>query len=380
MKKKCLICHSENIKKIIEIRNAPQNIQFLLTKNTLQDDKKISLHISKCNSCNLIQLTNHNVIPKNYYDDYVMSTSFSKDFEKYLESLTKELVQKFNLKNKNILEIGCGDGLFLHKFTKHGVKVLGIEPSKRFSKLKKDASIKILNIYFTIRSKLPLKEYDAIVSRQVFEHLKNPNEVLQTYYKFLKNDGIGLIEVPSFEKAIKNNRFYDIFSDHIAYYTKETLSHLVLRNNFEILDIFDSFNDEYLVIIFRKKPQLSLEKFANEFDNLKTDLVLEIKKLKKKYKKIVMWGAGGKGNSLLSIGNLNASVISFIVDSDPNKIGKYTRGSHIPVKSPSELDDKVDAIIISAIAFKNEILKELTKKKFTGDIYLISPRLHKITN
>ena len=93
-----------------------------------------------------------------------------------------------------------------------------------------------------------------------------------------------------------------------------------------------------------------------------------------------MWGAGGKGNALLSTGNLNTSIISFIVDSDPNKIGKYTRGSHIPIKSPSELDDEVDAIIISAIAFKNEILKELTKKNFTGDIYLISPRLHKITN
>lgn len=379
MRNVCLLCYSENLQKIMHFTNAPRNIQSLLDKEQLSMDKKISLELVKCNSCNLVQLGNVEVVPTDYYDDYVMGTSFSTQMIEYTHTLAKNLVDTYHLQDKIIMELGCGDGFFLQQFKNLGTQVLGIEPSKRFSMYAKDEEIQILNIYFNLEAQLPQKEFDAIVSRQVFEHLKNPNEILQAMFKFLKTDGIGLIEVPSFEKALRLNRYYDIFSDHIAYYTKETLSHLVLRNNFEILDIFDAFNDEYIVIIFRKKQDLSIMNFVDGFQSYKKDFVNKIHELKSKGKKIVMWGAGGKGNALLSFCDIDSNHIDFIIDSDDKKIGKYTIGSHILIRDPSILKkEKVDVIIISAMAYESEILKQLAGMTFQGEIYVISPELRMI--
>ena len=73
----CILCKSSNIVNFLQINNAPINIQTLLRQDKISSDKKITLNVMKCNSCNLIQLGNSEIIPENYYDDYLMSTSFS---------------------------------------------------------------------------------------------------------------------------------------------------------------------------------------------------------------------------------------------------------------------------------------------------------------
>ena len=307
--KSCLLCGSKSFVKILEINGAPINIQKVLKGHELANDHKIDITLLRCTACNLYQLGDLGVVPKDYYEDYLMTTSFSKQINIYVEGLAKSLIEKYNLKQKTIYEIGCGDGIFCEYLNKHGAITVGVEPSAVFGKLAEGKGIKVIYDYFTENLAIPEQSVDAIVSRAVFEHLKNPNEILKAMHKFLKKGGIGLIEVPSFEKAIKFDRYYDIFSDHVAYYTKETLTHLVSRNNFEVLDIFDSYNDEFLVIIFRKKDPLDEPKFMKNFEIYKKDFNNKINEFVSKKQSIAIWGAGGKGLALLSMSNLNSNTI-----------------------------------------------------------------------
>jgi SAM-dependent methyltransferase len=376
---KCILCECENLVTILKIDGAPINIQKLLKKNELEEDHKINLSLVRCTACNLYQLGDLSVVPEDYYEDYIMTTSFSKQINLYIEELAKTLIEKYDLNKKIIYEIGCGDGIFCEYLNKHGAQTVGIEPSAAFGKFAEEKGITVVYEYFTENLSIPKNSVDAIVSRAVFEHLKNPNEVLKAMHKFLREDGIGLIEVPSFEKAIKFDRYYDIFADHVAYYTKESLVHLVTRNNFKVLDIFDSYNNEFLVIIFKKTAPLEESRFKSEFDIYKEDFNTKVRNLISENKSISMWGAGGKGLALLSMCDFDSKSIKYIIDSDTKKIGKYSPGSHIEIFSPEKIkSDQTDVIILSAMAYEKEILKHLEDINFKGEIYVISPRLTKI--
>lgn len=380
MVNKCLSCQSENIGELFVINDAPRNIQALLTKAQTESDKKISLKVLKCYSCELIQLENSDIIDADYYEDYVMTTSFSDSMTLYRQSLAKRFVEDYKLQNKRLFEIGCGDGQFLRFFKDLGVKELGIEPSKAFFDLARKKDLNLLNCYMS--DDIPLEEnsFDAFVTSAVFEHLKNPSEVLQAAKKVLKIGGIGLIEVPSFEKSLKDMRYYDIFSDHVAYYTKKSLSNLVIRQGFEVIELFSSFNDEFLVIIFKKKEDLPLSEFISGFENYKLSFQKVLSTIISDGKKIVVWGAGGKGIALLSMCGVSNSDVECVVDSDVYKIGKFTLGSHIEIKHPDELlQIKPDVIILTSLAYEEEI-KSILKNKYHygGELFVIYSGLRKV--
>jgi SAM-dependent methyltransferase len=333
----------------------------------------------RCQKCDLYQLGDLSVVPEEYYEDYIMTTSFSKQINEYIDNLAKYIVDKYRLKNGLVYEVGCGDGIFCEYLIKHGADTIGVEPSTTFGKLAERKNIKVIYDYFSEDLNIPEKGVDAIVSRAVFEHLKNPNKVLKAMHKFLKDDGIGMIEVPSFEKALKFDRYYDIFSDHVAYYTKQSLVNLISLNNFKVLEVFDSYNDEFIVIIFKKDNDNEEKKFVSKYEEYKKDFIEKINMFIRDRKSVCMWGAGAKGLALLSMCNLNDSTIKFIVDSDINKIGKYSPGSHIEIFSPDVLKEKyVDVIIISAMAYEKEIRDYLKGINFAGEVYVISPILTRL--
>ena len=290
----------------------------------------------------------------------------------------KNFFSEYNLKEKKILEIGSGDGHYSNLLQELGCHVTGIEPSKNFYDLavKEYKRPHFINDYLTSKSKLKKNYFDAWVARQVFEHLINPNDILQAIKLFIKNDAIGLIEVPSFEQTVKLNRYYDIFPDHVAYYTKKTLSELLLNNGFIIERITREANGEYLTAYIRNNHffKKNVEEFIKKYKGYTNNLTNILVKLSKKYQRIGAWGAGGRGNTFYSIMEINKSLIRYVLDSDPHKQGKYTVGSHLPIVPPTyENINDLDVIVITAIMYENEILSILKKNNFKGKVLLIAP-------
>lgn len=371
---KCILCGNKKFKTIIKINNAPVYVERLLDKNEIQNDKKILIELISCRRCKLCQLKRDNFVERNFYDNYQMAVSYSKQMQDYQKWQAGDFVKYFNLKGKSAFEIGCGDGMFASFLNKYGLKTIGVEPSKPFYNLAKK-KIKVLNQYLNKKTSLEKKNYDAFVSRQVFEHLTNPNQVLRDAKLYLKPNGVGLIEVPSFLTTIKDNRYYDIFRDHVAYYTKYTLQYLLTKNNFQVIRIFHSADDEYLTAYFKNHGCYGdeLRLFSTNYTNYKNS----VKKLFNlhKNKKIAVWGAGGKGIALLSMCNISPKHILFVIDSDPHKQGKYTAGSHILIKSPNEVNfKKLDLIVISAVMYQKEIIKDLKSKyNYKNEIALVAP-------
>lgn len=106
---------------------------------------------------------------------------------------------------------------------KYFSSVLGIEPSKVQFNIAKKLGKNVINAYFTKELKLEANGYSAFASTQVFEHVTVIQDILEYAFELLENRGEGLVEVPNGQKMYQERCYYDVFPDHVNYYTPLSL-------------------------------------------------------------------------------------------------------------------------------------------------------------
>lgn len=359
----CRVCNSQ-ADQVLSLDRVPPNVQSLLTEDQLGQVTSTTFRVYQCSNCGLVQAPVQ--LSDQYYDDYLMSTTFSQQLATYLDGLVEEFVDTYNLQHGRVLDIGCGDGAFMYPFRKRNIATVGIEPSDRSRDVAKQNGFEVYGGYMGADTIIPSGPFDAFVSRQVLEHVDDIQGMLSGLRRNLKPGAVGIIEVPRLEKALADKRFYDFFPDHINYYSLASLRNTLEFNGFNVLELRSTMFDEYNVAIVQLRTPTD---FTNVVTNV-TSLVREIDQLFARAKEqnltTAIWGAGAKGLSILT--NTNTDNIDHLVDSDTNKQGRYTPISELLIEDPAVLDN-VDVLVITAVAYQETIIKKLNN--FTGSIYLL---------
>ena len=305
-----------------------------------------------------------------YYDNYLMTTSYSESIQKLQKHQLERLISIYEEKEgppESLIEVGCGDGSFLKHAINKISKLVGVEPSARFSAPATKQGYKIINGYVNSSSKLTEDYFDSFVSRQVFEHLPDPLDVLLGIKAMLNPGAVGLIEVPNGYKAVRKKRFYEFFPDHINYYSVNSLVALASEAGFNVINCQEVFNGDYLELWVRNDTNDLFKKSLNDLiierEKVCNNLLKKIKSLSSN-KKVMIFGCGAKTLSIFSGFTENISeYIDGVIDSDPNKQGLYIPNTSIQVFSLTEcLKRKPDVVIILALSYLDEITKIIEKK------------------
>lgn len=366
MNKICKICNRDSFSEFIKFEKYPKTISFLFNDKSKSIADSSPILFIQCNYCQHIQIAND--MPQSFYEEYVMTVSHSQKMVTFQNMQAKQFINKFNLKGKEIFEAGCGDGNFLNILRSEGCLVYGNEPSKSFRLLATEKQLIVDDQYINSDYHNSHAPFDAIVSREVLEHVPEPINFLHNLKNLLKENGVILIEVPNFEKSLKENRYYDMFPDHLSYFTSDTLTAAMLLSGFKNIEIYYGMDDEF-IYAFAENKITNNEDLIKSFSIIHSDFM----KLSELYKNIVVWGAGGKGISAL--GSLNIiKNIKYVVDSDILKQDKFLPSSGLSVKSPEFLfqDDVVDLLIITNLAYTDEILDILSNNNFSQKVMLLS--------
>ncbi|MES9902103.1 MAG: methyltransferase domain-containing protein [Sedimenticola sp.] len=366
----CRLCELGKLNPFLNMERIPKNVSVLLNSEMILSDESTVLDVYKCDNCNFVQL--NRTLDDKYYDDYLMTTSHTDMIIDYLNKQSEDLIDNFKLLGKKIIDVGCGDGQYVSLLQNKGLEAYGIEPSKRFSKKGRELGLKIYNGYVSESNIIPGGKYDAFVTRQVLEHVPDPINFLKGIKMSLNDQAVGVVEVPCLEKALENHRFYDFFPDHLNYYSISSLSFALEQSGFSIVEIKRTFNDEYLQATVKFDSSATSSDLQQSVLKIKNDIKGIINKASKDNKRVAVWGSGAKGLVSLAVSGIENG-IEYIVDSDENKQNLYSPVTHIPVYCVEQLiDDPVDIILITALAFEKEILKQLEKKVgFTGDVYVL---------
>ncbi|MBM3255606.1 MAG: methyltransferase domain-containing protein [Candidatus Omnitrophica bacterium] len=336
--------------------------------------KKIDIELLQYPLCGHFQIKE--LVSKASYEDYLASPSLAT-YSKKLRDLQTEQIKILSSLNKisdNFIEIGCGDGSFLEQARRSFKNTVGIEPSKSYWKICKTKGLNVINKPLTRELTFDYK-FDSFCSRQVFEHLINPLEGLSIIHDLINAGATGLIEVPNGQKMIDDGRYFDLFIDHLNYFTHLSLSHLAKLAGFEIIMLRESFGGDFLEI-YLKKPKKSIDLLSKRSKDFAF-----IKDAVSKYKSISLWGAGAKAQSIMTAleGTLN---LRYIFDSDPNKHGKYLCNSSVKIAPPSLRHiNENELIVIFAISYQDEIIDSLRNLyQYRGDILCLAeqPQILKI--
>ncbi len=156
---------------------------------------------------------------------------------------------------KRLLEIGCSGGFFLRYGKSRGWQVLGVEPSIQASQYAKAVSgVEVIRDYI---QNIPLEQiqgaFDVVHLQYVLEHVPNPLEVCQRAFEALTSGGLICVEVPNDFNPLQklanltlgNHDYWVSIPHHLNYFNAESLSKLLARAGFTVLEQEASFPMEF---------------------------------------------------------------------------------------------------------------------------------------
>lgn len=357
---KCKIC-GENLsgKPSLILRNMPSRAQFLPLKKDLQSDKGIDLQIFECRFCGVIQLKNK---PVDYYRSVIRSIEFSKEMITFRKQYFAQFVNRFSLKRKKIIEIGCGRGEFLSILKETGVFAYGIEYDKNFVNECCEKGLRVSKDFIENSNHiLKSAPFDGFVMFNYLEHLPDPCGSLRGIYNNLKEDAVGIVEVPNFDLVLRKKLLSEFMLDHLFYFTKDSLKTVLNISGFDILECNAIWHDYIISAIVKKKKgkldPISLLKYMKKISSALDEYLSKFAD-----KSVAIWGAGHQSFAVLCFLKL-LKKIKYVVDSAPFKQGKYTPVTHIQIVPPEMLNlDSPDAIVVMAGSYSDEVARIIKKK------------------
>jgi len=392
MQRECPVCSNSQMMVFFEVDNAPVfcNVLWPSRAEALAVSRAL-IRLAYCNECGLIYNIAFDPQLMEYSPAYENSLHFSPHFQRYAEELAGRLVQQYGLYNKDIIEIGCGQGDFLALLQRLGNnRVLGFDPGytpeKKETKAVTSAVRVIPEVYSEKHAKHPA---DFICCRHVLEHIDRPLDFLCGIRNTIgsRYKTVLFFEVPNALYTLKDMGVWDIIYEHCSYFTSESLANIFMRTGFAPIHLTEQYDSQFLTIDAR--PIDVEHDFEAGAESALPNIQDLINSLHKAYKgrvdswqrtlsqfereqnRVVLWGAGSKGITFLNTLDISHQHIEYIVDLNPRKHGQFVPGTGQQVIAPEFLKEyRPQTIIIVNPIYRAEIQQIVQGLGLTSELML----------
>lgn len=342
-----------------------------------------------CSQCGLVANVLFDPNVHNYAGKYEDQQSFSRRFREFQSSLIGDWIERFDLRNRTVVEIGCGKGDFLLEFCRTGNnRGIGIDPRSDRAPHNQPADVEFLPDYYSRKHwDIPC---DVVVCRHTLEHIHDIDTFLQDIRSGLGRSPGTLIffEVPDSVRVFREVAFWDIYYEHCSYFTPGSLARAFRRNGFEVLDLRRVFENQYLTIVARPttEPEASstlpdeespaelgaeLQLFAQRATQKIADWRTRLAALHHAGKRVAVWGAGSKCVAFLSTLECEHAV-NAVIDINPNQQGKYLPGSGKRIMPPDALRSRhPDVVLIMNPVYRDEIARQLESMEVRAELICV---------
>ena len=343
---------------VLAYRNMPGAAQNFPDAAGLAEDRGTDLDLYECGECGLIQLAGD---PVPYYREVIRAAAFSPEMREFRVAQLAEWVNKYDLRGKRVLEIGCGKGEYLSLLADAGAAATGLEYAPDAVEYCKQQGLDAIAGFLDDPVQtLPVPAFDGFMTLNFMEHWPAPVESLRAMRNNLLPRGIGLVEVPNFDMILKEGLYSEFISDHLSYFTRDTFAFALQCAGFEVLEARSIWHDYILSAVVRKRLPQDLSLLKSRQDKIGSTLRAFVDRFPAR--SVAVWGAGHQALAAIALGGLGPD-IRYVVDSAPFKQGKFTPATHIPIVPPTQLnEDPVQAIIVMAAGYSDEVARIIRER------------------
>lgn len=359
------------------------------------------LHVWVCDQCFLVQLEQY-VAPANIFTEYAYFSSYSDSWVDHARRYCLQMQQQLSLNAQSkVMEIASNDGYLLQHFVAAGVPCLGIEPAANVAKVAigkgVPTEVEFLGAETAARIVARHGQANLLLGNNVLAHVPDINDFVAGMKRLLAPGGTITMEFPHLLQLIAGSQFDTIYHEHFSYLSFMAAQAVFARHELVLFDVEELSThggsiriyarhlvDKARKVSARANAMLERERaqgfdkldtyagFGRKVVGLKHALLRLLIDIKSSGKRIVGYGAPGKGNTLLNYCGIRDDFLDYTVDRNPYKQGKFTPGTHIPIVDPARLrETRPDYVLILPWNLVDEITAQHAYIRDWGGKFII---------
>ena len=297
------------------------------------------------------------------------------------------------------VDVGSNDGTLLSNFHDAGHRVCGVEPTDTH-KIALDRGMATVNAFFgheaAARVVADHGRAKIVTATNVFAHIENVHEVVESVLTMLDDDGIFISESHYLLSLIETLQYDTIYHEHLRYYALQSLKCLLELHGLEIIHAkkIPTHGGSIRVYAARRgqrpvQPSIAgllsvedreltwgrLMDFRRRVSQSKLDLMAMLKDIRGRGEKVYGVGAPSRASTLVNYVGLDDSIIDCVLEIQGSyKIGKMMPGTIIPVLEESKLFvDQPEYALLFSWHIANELIPKLRQRGYKGKFIVPLP-------
>lgn len=368
-RKTCRVCGSSALTPVISL--GPQHLQGSFVKPGKEPpaQRRIDCSLVRCDptrdeqACGLLQMT-HSVPPEILYSAYWYRSGVNETMRVHLRAIADEACAMLGKAEATVLDIGCNDGTLLKSYP-DSFRKFGVDPSDVATEV--FPGIDVVHDLFPsaeLRLRLGESKCDIVTSIAMFYDLEDPVRFARAVSELLAPDGLWILEMSYMPSMLEMNSYDTICHEHLEYYSLAVIERIMECAGLEVVRAGLSAINGWSLRCYMthapgfryRRPEWARAHRAmrqKEFDlALDTDkpyrdfqdrinahreaLLGLLMKLHGDGKRIHIYGASTKGNTILQWCGIDGRLIDCAADRNPDKAGARTLGTNIPIVTEEE--------------------------------------------
>lgn len=386
----CPACRSIGMSVFYEVKNVPVNsVLLVMNREEALNFQTGDIVLAICPACGFISNIAFDEALTQYTARYEATQGYSPTFNKFHEALARDLIERYDLHGKDIIEIGCDKGDFITMLCEMSDnRGIGFDPAYVPGRHPSSAADRLTFIPDFYSEKYTDYAADFICCKMTLEHIPDVGDFIATVRRSIgdKPDTVVFFQIPNGRYVLCDVAFWDIYYEHCSYFTKGSLARLFRANGFEVKDLWTVYDDQYLMIEARpaeaapsptslpeeETPAETLgmvDFFVEHYEAKRDNWRAELTRMKASGQKVVLWGGGSKGVAFLTTLDQTLADIGYAVDINPIKTGTFMAGTGQEIVAPSFLKEyRPDAVIIMNPVYREEITRDLAAMGLSPEI------------
>jgi SAM-dependent methyltransferase len=390
----CPNCGSEGMSVFYEVNGVPVHSVLLLpTREEALGYPRGDIALGFCQSCGFISNLVFDPLVHEYSSRYESTQAFSPTYNAFARRLAAHLIERYDLHDKDIIEIGCGQGEFLTLLCElGGNRGVGFDPAYVSGGDPSEVSDRITFVKDFYSEEYAEYASDFVCCKMTLEHIQQTADFVSTLRRSIgdRPNTVVFFQVPDVTRILRQLAFWDIYYEHCSYFSPASLVHLFRKCGFAVVDLWKDYDDQYLMIeaqpagardvsswIRQDDRQALARDVAHFSDNFGKALARwreYFQKAREDGRRVAIWGGGSKAVSFLTTLNLKDD-IEYVVDINPRKHGTYLAGSGQQMVAPGFLQDySPDLVLVMNPVYREEVVRELRWMGVTAQLTTVEDR------